>query len=212
MSASVEYDVLVKLRVDRTTQRGLGDAAKPLAAGFSKLERDRARAQRAEAARQKAAGRDFLSQQLASERALAKGLAQRARADAAQRRVAAREVAQRGRAEAKAAAASAAMWRGRMAATRGGLGNVAGMFMGSPGMGGGGMGGSVPSDRRLKKDIEHVLIDAKGRDWFDYRYVWQDDDEPKQRGVMAQQMLTTDPQAVSLAPTGYLQVNYGALS
>ena len=90
----------------------------------------------------------------------------------------------------------------------GGLGNVAGMFMGSPGMG----GGSVPSDRRLKKDIEHVLTDAKGRDWFDYRYVWQDDDEPKQRGVMAQQMLITDPQAVSLAPTGYLQVNYGALS
>lgn len=92
-------------------------------------------------------------------------------------------------------------------------GNLAGMFMGMPGgMGGGGMGGSVPSDVRLKKDIEHALTDGRGRNWYDYRYVWQDDDEPKQRGVMAQEILTTDPQAVSVGSNGYLQVNYGALA
>ena len=86
MSDSVEYSVNVKLRVDRSTQKGLADSVKPLAAGLSKLERDRARAQRAEASRQKAAGRDFLNQQLATERALARGMAQRARAEKAQQR------------------------------------------------------------------------------------------------------------------------------
>jgi len=92
-------------------------------------------------------------------------------------------------------------------------GNVAGMFMGAPGgMSGGGMGGSVPSDVRLKKDIEHVLTDAKGRNWYDYRYVWQEADEPKQRGVMAQEALITDPHAVSVGDNGYLQVNYEALA
>lgn len=130
MSDSVEYSVNVKLRVDRSTQKGLADSVKPLAAGLSKLERDRARAQRAEASRQKAAGRDFLNQQLATERALAKGMAQRARVEKAQQRAAAREVAQRGRAEAKAAAATAAAWRGRMTATKGGLSGAAGAMSG----------------------------------------------------------------------------------
>ena len=44
--SSVEYDVLVKLRVDRAASKGLGDSVKPLAAGLAKAERDRARAQR----------------------------------------------------------------------------------------------------------------------------------------------------------------------
>ena len=98
--SSVEYDVLVKLRVDRAAQKGLGDSVKPLAAGLAKAERDRARAQRAEAARQKAAGREFLQQQLASERAIAKGIAARVRADKAQARVASRDQAGVQRAEA----------------------------------------------------------------------------------------------------------------
>lgn len=69
------------------------------------------------------------------------------------------------------------------------------------------------SDARLKRDVEHVLTDAKGRHWFDFRYVWQDDDEPKQRGVMAQQILKTDPHAVTTDPaSGYLKVDYGALA
>ena len=132
--SSVEYDVLVKLRVDRAAQKGLGDSVKPLAAGLAKADRDRARAQRAEASRQKAAGREFLRQQLATERALAKGIAARARAEKAQARVAARDAVSRGRAEAKAAAATAAMWKGRWSATKGGAGNVA-SAMGGVGMG-----------------------------------------------------------------------------
>lgn len=132
--SSVEYDVLVKLRVDRAASKGLGDSVKPLATGMAKADRDRARAQRAEASRQKAAGREFLRQQLATERALAKGIAARARAEKAQARVAARDAVSRGRAEAKAAAATAAMWKGRWSATKGGAGNVA-SAMGGVGMG-----------------------------------------------------------------------------
>jgi len=38
--SSVEYDVLVKLRVDRAAQKGLGDSVKPLAAGLAKAQRE----------------------------------------------------------------------------------------------------------------------------------------------------------------------------
>jgi len=132
--SSVEYDVLVKLRVDRAAAKGLGDSVKPLAAGMAKADRDRARAQRAEASRQKAAGREFLRQQLATERALANGIAARGRAEKAQARAAAREAVSRGRAEAKAAAANAALWKGRWSATKGGVGGAA-SAMGGVGMG-----------------------------------------------------------------------------
>jgi hypothetical protein len=65
------------------------------------------------------------------------------------------------------------------------------------------------SDERMKTDIQHVGHDGK-RDWFDYRYLW---DEPGtvRRGVMAQQLLTTDPQAVHVHDSGYLMVNYASL-
>ena len=81
--SAVEYDVLVKLRVDRATQKGLGESVKPLDKGLTKIEKDRARAQKQEAARQKAAGREFLRQQLATERSIAKATAQRMRTAAA---------------------------------------------------------------------------------------------------------------------------------
>ena len=65
------------------------------------------------------------------------------------------------------------------------------------------------SDERVKTDFQHVGSDGK-RDWFDYRYLW---DEPGtvRRGVMAQQLLTTDPQAVHVHDSGYLMVNYASL-
>lgn len=71
------------------------------------------------------------------------------------------------------------------------------------------------SDERLKTDVRHVLTDGKGRDWFDYRYTAQGialgAPEGVHRGVMAQQVLGTDPGAVSLDPSGFLKVDYGAL-
>lgn len=72
--------------------------------------------------------------------------------------------------------------------------------------------GYTYSDRRLKTDVEYALTDGKGRRWYDFRYVWQEPDEPKQRGVMAQEVIATDPQAVATDPHGYLVVNYGALN
>jgi hypothetical protein len=47
--SSVEYDVLVKLRVDRAAQKGLGDSVKPLAAGLAKAQRDQAHSRRGRA-------------------------------------------------------------------------------------------------------------------------------------------------------------------
>lgn len=101
----------------------------------------------------------------------------------------------------------------QLAAAYGGLANTVPITVDNKSKGSSmGVTGSAQfSDYRLKTDIEHVLTDAKGRDWFDYRYIWQDDDEPKQRGVMAQQMLLTDPQAVKTGPGGFLMVDYGAL-
>ncbi len=68
------------------------------------------------------------------------------------------------------------------------------------------------SDRRLKKDVVASHTDDKGRQWFAYRYVWEDDDADLHTGVMAQDVLETDPHAVSVhQPTGFLMVDYGAL-
>jgi hypothetical protein len=68
------------------------------------------------------------------------------------------------------------------------------------------------SDARLKKDVEPAGTDAKGRRWYDFRYLWERDDAPKTRGVMAQELLgTPDAGAVCTHPAGFLMVNYGAL-
>jgi hypothetical protein len=71
--------------------------------------------------------------------------------------------------------------------------------------------GSIFSDARLKRDIETVGYDAKGRRWVDYRYGWDADDAPKTRGVIAQEIAETDPDAVLMHPTGLLMVNYDML-
>lgn len=65
------------------------------------------------------------------------------------------------------------------------------------------------SDRRLKRDIETVGFDAKGRRWVMFSYLW----EPMKRvlGVIAQEVRRTDPEAVMADADGYLMVNYGAL-
>lgn len=73
--------------------------------------------------------------------------------------------------------------------------------------------GSFPglalSDRRVKRDIETVGYDDQGRRWVSFAYLW----EPLRRfvGVIAQDILATDPGAVSRHPSGFLQVDYGRL-
>jgi hypothetical protein len=65
------------------------------------------------------------------------------------------------------------------------------------------------SDERLKTGIERVGSDNKGRDVYDYEYLW----EPgvKRRGYMAQDLLKTDPHAVKRGPKGFLMVDYEAV-
>lgn len=64
------------------------------------------------------------------------------------------------------------------------------------------------SDYRLKEDFSHVVTDGNGIDWFDYTIKATGQ---RERGVIAQQVAAIKPQAVRVAPDGYLQVNYGAL-
>lgn len=65
------------------------------------------------------------------------------------------------------------------------------------------------SDERLKRNVETVGYDNKGRRWAEYEYVW----EPgvRRRGVIAQEVLGTDPGAVLEGPNGFLMVDYAKL-
>jgi hypothetical protein len=67
------------------------------------------------------------------------------------------------------------------------------------------------SDERTKENIETVGYDERGRRWVDFNYKW-DGPEARYRGVIAQEVLETDPMAVSEDPvTGYLMVDYSKL-
>lgn len=71
----------------------------------------------------------------------------------------------------------------------------------------------VISDRRLKKDIE--LIPDKtlaGLPMYKYRYVWQQDNEEKVEGVMADELINAGlDKYVCRMPSGYLAVRYNSL-
>jgi hypothetical protein len=65
------------------------------------------------------------------------------------------------------------------------------------------------SDERLKEDIETIGHDAKGRRWVEWTYrFWPG---KRFRGVIAQEVIKTDPHAVREGPGGFLFVNYAAL-
>lgn len=64
------------------------------------------------------------------------------------------------------------------------------------------------SDYRLKENIETVGYDAKGRRWVDFNYRG---DDQKYRGVIAQEVRKTDPDAVREGPAGILFVDYSKL-
>jgi hypothetical protein len=63
------------------------------------------------------------------------------------------------------------------------------------------------SDARLKRDIE-PLGKRGEHNWYRFRYHWSDD---VHEGVMAQEVLESQPEAVALDPSGFYRVNYGAL-
>jgi hypothetical protein len=67
------------------------------------------------------------------------------------------------------------------------------------------------SDVRTKRDVETAGYDARGRRWVDYNYHWDGPDEPKRRGVIAQEVAASDPEAVMMHPSGFLMVDYSKL-
>jgi hypothetical protein len=68
---------------------------------------------------------------------------------------------------------------------------------------------SIFSDERLKENIRTIGYDAKGRRWVEYNYIGG---STKRQGVIAQEVMETDPEAVHVWPFGgFLMVDYGKL-
>ena len=65
-----------------------------------------------------------------------------------------------------------------------------------------------PSDMRLKEDIVRVGATADGLPLYHFRYIGQD---TVYRGVMAQDVLSHRPEAVTVGADGFYRVNYGML-
>lgn len=89
-----------------------------------------------------------------------------------------------------------------------------GIFGGNKGSGTG--GGRGWSDRRLKENLQHVGTDEQGYKW----YTWEWNAQAKllgahkymPMGVIAQEVQQINPDAVKVDESGFLCVNYGALS
>lgn len=71
-----------------------------------------------------------------------------------------------------------------------------------------GIGGMIFSDERLKENVERVGQTDEGLPIYTYNYIWGG---PTQMGVMAQDVLEVNPEAVGVTPQGLLAVDYGAL-
>ena len=64
------------------------------------------------------------------------------------------------------------------------------------------------SDRRLKRYIRRVGESKRGFVLYSFQYIWGG---PFFVGVMAQDLLSTYPEAVSVGPDNYLMVDYSKL-
>ena len=67
---------------------------------------------------------------------------------------------------------------------------------------------TVPSDRRLKRDIERVGTHESGIGIFRFKYLWSD---TIYVGVLAQDVVERFPEAVSVGPGDFMAVDYAAL-
>jgi hypothetical protein len=66
----------------------------------------------------------------------------------------------------------------------------------------------IPSDYRLKTDIERIGTHSSGVGIYQYRYLGS---PTQQVGVMAQELQEVIPEAVVTMPNGYLGVNYSMI-
>ncbi len=64
------------------------------------------------------------------------------------------------------------------------------------------------SDIRLKRNIERVGTLPSGLPVYDFEYVWGPE---RHRGVMAQEVLMSRPEAVAMSSDGYLMVDYNLI-
>jgi hypothetical protein len=64
------------------------------------------------------------------------------------------------------------------------------------------------SDIRVKRNIEPLGRSADGIEIYRYKYLWSD---TSYVGVMAQEVATIEPEAISTGPDGYLRVDYARL-
>lgn len=69
----------------------------------------------------------------------------------------------------------------------------------------------IPSDPRLKKDVEKIGEREDGLGIYEYRYIWEDDTAEKTTGVMADEVARLRPDALGPSIFGYATVNYGRL-
>ena len=86
----------------------------------------------------------------------------------------------------------------------GGLFGMGGALLGAAGNAGG--FGALFSDERLKTDIRRIGQTDAGVPLYIYRYITGG---PPQIGVLAQELAETQPEAVSMHDSGFLQVHYG---
>ncbi len=75
---------------------------------------------------------------------------------------------------------------------------------------GGAIGAAALSDIRAKKDIRRVG-EAEGHNVYTFRYMDELSTAPLRFGVMAQEVAETNPEAVSMRPDGFMQVDYAQL-
>lgn len=66
------------------------------------------------------------------------------------------------------------------------------------------------SDVRTKSDVRTLGHDARGRRWVSFRYKWEPAGTVR-RGVIAQEILHSDPDAVCLGDDGIYRVDYSQL-
>ena len=66
----------------------------------------------------------------------------------------------------------------------------------------------VPSDIRMKEDIEQVGVSPDGHKIYEFNYIGK---PTRYRGAMAQEVAKIDPMAVGIRQDGYLGVNYGKI-
>lgn len=64
------------------------------------------------------------------------------------------------------------------------------------------------SDRRLKRGLKRIGRTARGLAVYEFEYLWS---KIRHIGVMAQDALAKQPEAVLVHPSGYLMVDYGKI-